>query len=469
MEPGHESTNSSTQHTFESNPTVLDGDRVVEKLATGTARTALRREASVLTQLDLRFAVRFLELREYDERTVMVTQDAGARTLATVSKLTDSELVRALGDCVLAVLQLRAAGWVHGALKPEHVIVGARGRTRICSFRNARHSSSVDPAETEQLLRTDALALLDLIDAVVGQDPAGHSWLARRRRARLQQRIAATASVARTALELGGNVERVLRTLRSSLSSAQTTGTSELHRRRTAKRSVPTSTRQPTSTRSAPARSAPTRTLQTGPQRGQPVALRTLQRFGHGLAPGNRSTRRVAQVTAVSITLFGLAAAVPALAARGPEALGGHRSDTSGTAGGSLLPTIPATTESSPPSTTAAARDQAGSPTTAAPVVSHDGMLYTIGQPGDLTLVDDWGCSGSERLLLLRPSSGDVYVFDDWATVGVPSQGRLVASVPGASALESSAGADACPVPVARTGDGALTELDLRAPGGIRP
>ncbi len=63
-----------------------------------------------------------------------------------------------------------------------------------------------------------------------------------------------------------------------------------------------------------------------------------------------------------------------------------------------------------------------------------DGARYDVGAPGDAVAVADWDCDGSDTPAVVRPSTGDVFVFDAWATSEAPMPGRLLDRVPGAIA-----------------------------------
>jgi len=49
---------------------------------------------------------------------------------------------------------------------------------------------------------------------------------------------------------------------------------------------------------------------------------------------------------------------------------------------------------------------------------------YEVGVPGDALALGDWDCDGSETPGLYRPSSGEVFLFDDWAGPDDPLQSR---------------------------------------------
>jgi len=104
-----------------------------------------------------------------------------------------------------------------------------------------------------------------------------------------------------------------------------------------------------------------------------------------------------------------------------------------------------------------AGRDRAG-PTTAgrqfagAPVDYTGGVLtaagtrYAVGQPGDVVAVADWGCSGRATVALLRPGTGQVWLFPSWAAGGEDVTARLVGRVDDAVGLAARPGpTPACP------------------------
>jgi hypothetical protein len=76
-------------------------------------------------------------------------------------------------------------------------------------------------------------------------------------------------------------------------------------------------------------------------------------------------------------------------------------------------------------------------------------------EPGDRAFELEWGCARAARLAVVRPSTGAVYVFDEWPAPGATPAGRLVARVSGATAVH------------ARDTDGdGCGELDVLRDGG---
>ena len=51
-------------------------------------------------------------------------------------------------------------------------------------------------------------------------------------------------------------------------------------------------------------------------------------------------------------------------------------------------------------------------------VLTIDGSRYSVGQAGDAVAIADWACSGRPTPVILRPSSGELFVFDAWAEPG---------------------------------------------------
>jgi len=57
------------------------------------------------------------------------------------------------------------------------------------------------------------------------------------------------------------------------------------------------------------------------------------------------------------------------------------------------------------------------------PVVEFDGQRYQVGRPGDVAVIGDWTsangtCDGPSTVVLLRPASGELFVFSAWAESG---------------------------------------------------
>ncbi len=62
---------------------------------------------------------------------------------------------------------------------------------------------------------------------------------------------------------------------------------------------------------------------------------------------------------------------------------------------------------------------------------------WTLGEPGDLVAVGDWDCDGEASAALLRPASGDVFLFATWADLDEPVTVSPADRVTGAVAIRA--------------------------------
>jgi hypothetical protein len=109
------------------------------------------------------------------------------------------------------------------------------------------------------------------------------------------------------------------------------------------------------------------------------------------------------------------------------------------------------------PTVTAAAPVQVWPPTSVgpAPTVERDGRRWQVGMPGDVLVVSNWACGGSETAAVLRPETGEVWHFPRWADAGQPLDGVPVQSVAGGrSAVARDVDGDGCEELVVDRGDG---------------
>ena len=60
---------------------------------------------------------------------------------------------------------------------------------------------------------------------------------------------------------------------------------------------------------------------------------------------------------------------------------------------------------------------------------------WTLGEAGDLVAVGDWDCDGEATAALLRPTSGDVFLFSTWAALDAPVTVTPTRRVGGATAI----------------------------------
>ena len=123
---------------------------------------------------------------------------------------------------------------------------------------------------------------------------------------------------------------------------------------------------------------------------------------------------------------------------------------------------------------------QAGCPVVAAPVADVDGdgcpealvvdggavsagrARWTLGEPGDVIAVGDWDCDGRAAPALLRPATGDVFVFPGWAAEGEPVTVEARDRLPGAVAVRGEPAGDGCDDLVVDLGSGATASVEVR-------
>jgi hypothetical protein len=98
--------------------------------------------------------------------------------------------------------------------------------------------------------------------------------------------------------------------------------------------------------------------------------------------------------------------------------------------------------------------------------VEIDGARWSLGRPGDVVAVGDWDCDGAASPALLRPPTGDVFVFAGWAgpddPMTVPARDRI----PGAVALRARPEPQGCDALVVEQDAGAAAPVETVIDGG---
>ena len=139
-----------------------DGRAVVIKTSVRRPQR-LQREAEVLAALRHPRVVEFVEFADAAsaEPAELVTAHAGSLTLATCPPLPVAAGVLTLAAVAAAVADIHDAGWVHGRLTPDHVILDHRREPVLCGFAEAA------PRQDDAHAAGDVAALGRLIDHVV--------------------------------------------------------------------------------------------------------------------------------------------------------------------------------------------------------------------------------------------------------------------------------------------------------------
>ena len=93
-------------------------------------------------------------------------------------------------------------------------------------------------------------------------------------------------------------------------------------------------------------------------------------------------------------------------------------------------------------------------------VVSSGDARWSLGEAGDVVAVGDWDCDGAASPAVLRPETGDVFVFPGWATDEAPVTVDAVRTIPGAEVLRPEPGADGCDALVVERAGGEATVVE---------
>lgn len=393
----------------------------------------------------------------------VVTRWVGPHTLAAVMPPSPAQaagIMAALADCVA---DLHEMGVLHGAISADHVIFTAGGQPVLCGFGGARLVPP-DLGSGEQGPADDVAALGRLLRLVAGEDvevepiPQRRGWRRRPRWLGYQRRTLLTLADQAT-LE-----EPHLRPTARALAAA-------IHD------SMPDATLGPvaTATDAAPAEPSPsaasaaTATDPVMADELSSVAKRSPSGVTIGPMPasppdtGHRRRPRLLsrQVTVallgsigVVLVLFGVTrlGSSHSGAISGPAVTTSHRSPitpvtghpAASTPGRPILPTTAARHAPSrrcpgsrPPGVDLDADGCPDHVRITGSVVEAAGVRYDIGQAGDKVLVADWRCDGRATPAVLRPATGEVFVFPRWATGARPLTITPVTRVSTASGIQA--------------------------------
>lgn len=381
------------------------GRSLVVKRATGCGREHLRREAELLRATAGPGVAGLFELRDEDDHTDLITDDAG-RDLTEVRPpdlLAGLRLAAAACDAVAA---LHTRGWLHGALCAEHVAVGRDGTATLVSL-----GSAVPTHGADDVLRLELRLLGDLVLALVEGSPptTTRDPIARLARHREQRRLHDLVDETVEGRHDGGldrdRAARLADLLREDLAAVDRAGRYE--------------------------RSDDTH----GPSRRR--------------RPGG--ARRAGAALGLAVVVAGVLGVLGVLAL-------GITDDDHGTGARADARSTPI-----PADTAAETAERPGA--VAANVVRHDGTTYRLGRPGDRPVLGDWDCDGEVTPVLLRPSTGDVISFDRWARSRESLAGRPVQRVDDAVDLLRRTGPrPGCDDLAVLLGDGTTVDIGLDAP-----
>jgi len=419
--------------------------------ATGSERIAL--ECQVLEVARHPGVVDLVATVDAEGKAAVVTRWVGANTLAVVTPPPLVQVAGIMAALVACVADLHELGVVHGAITAEHVIVSPTGQPVLCGFGLAQVRDA-DSAPAAASTADDVAALGSLLRSLVGDEidlepiPERRGWRRRPRWQGYERRVLLTLADQAT------HDEPDLRPTARALAAA-------IHDSVPDARLGPVAARAevPSGVLAAPAAdedgwaddlagpsisaggSAPDSREDVPFERKLPShgvtigATASLRPDVAAAADRHLSTRRAA---AAAIGLLGVF-----LALYGINEWRGSRSSAGGLRAPMAVNHSPASSPTAArPSTTQTTRAQpkatarrttrdcrSGSPggvdidadgcsdpvRVTGAVVQADGVRYGVGRTGDRVVVADWRCDGRATPAVLRPATGEIFVFPRWA------------------------------------------------------
>ena len=405
-----------------------EGRPVVVKRADGTDVDRVRAEGERLRLASHPGVVQLVSSAPSAHGWELRTVHAG-RPLDVVGPLTVGEVAVLAAGLATTLADLHAAGIVHGRVEPSHVLVGAHGRPVLCSF--GTEGTDDHPVPTDDVAGVGAI-VTSLLGTDGDVEPIPESrWRPRQR--------------------WSGWERRALLTLADQACAEP-------------------ATRRPTARRLAAAISetVPAAAMAGAESPGAEVGLALNAELADPLdalrasaaTPRDRPAPRAISVVLAALGVAALVVAVHRSGAgarvRSPEA----RPSVS-VASPDPEPIAPPTTASlsivPAPCGPVEGVDLDGDGcrddiTIDGQMVSVGGERFQVGEPGDQVAVRDWDCDGEPTPALLRPSTGEVFLFARWdreADLVV----QPVATVAGGTELVMSPASAACSGLSVRTPD----------------
>jgi len=405
-----------------------DGRVLACKRATdGAGRARLRHEAAMLQRARHPGVVELVSCEDAGEATTITTSYAGSHSLDTVPRLPVERAAGLVATVASTVADLHQLGVVHGRLDPSHVVLGEEGRPVLCGFAGAAEIGTVPPPAPPAIAEyrdpaaepgtplspaTDVFALGTMLRALVVGEGVDLEPIPDRRfvRARPWQ----------------GYLRRSLLTL------ADQAADEEPLRRPSARRfAADIHELLPAGTG-----------LLTRRMASDPYA--TLRPVDGDEPPEPASRHRLFAAAGVAVAFVVAFSAITTWR--------GNRTSAAPVVG--AAPTTGAISSTTELSTTTVA--SATVPST----VTIDGHRYEIGAPGDRVALGDWDCDGQPTIAIVRPSTGEVFVFDSWPEPGSEVEVPAAQTVPGAVDVRAE-DVGSCSTLFAVLADG--TEIEVRA------
>jgi len=455
--------------------TDTEGRAVLVRWSTGEAgRARLAHTAAVLERARHPGVSELRSFSDDGERAELVVAWAASGTLADLGPLSVRELAGLVAALADTVADLHGIGVVHGAISADHVLVAADGRPVLCGFGDARLAGAGADPPRPSVDVADLGALLHLLLGTT--DPPDPSPTRRGGRGRRPRDPAHLRRGLRTLADHASAEDASCRPSARALAAAITA-------------LVPDAVLPGGA---MPARPGPDGRGSTGAASGRcggdpsgdggdrdDSGVDDLDRLRATMSePARRLLPPRAGVLAATVMVL-TAATAGAVALRGgsqgdPTAgsRSGFAANATATAGADdpgpddpgdapARTGPPATTARTPPSRPTPATTGRPTPVTE-PVVEVAGRRYQVGEVGDVVVVGDWRCEGSPEAAVLRPTTGDVFLFDGWAAPGEQLAAPAVARIDSAVDLVAEAAAPGtCPTLTAVLADGRRRPVEL--------
>ena len=451
------------------------GRRVMAKVAGSADEAALLENEAALLEAGRHPGVaELVGVDGHGVGSVLLTAHVEGATLAHVGRLPAEECAGLLAALATTLADLHDLGLVHGAVCPEHVVIGPDGRPVLCSLGYggrvgerpravpALPAAFMDPAHIDSDALTpnlDVFGLGALARFLAPAPPPGH----------------ALGIVAVDATSEGPATRPSARAIAEAL-----------------QREVPAARLPRGLAPRLPAGDGP------APPPADPLAAwrRERGRAGRGRLPESFPTAKVlvgaiAAIAVGAVVLVLIAAqrpsppvttplsqAAPALPQGLPEAQPGPATTRAGLASSTTASSTTTTTSGAPSSTTVAPRrrdcpqvtavlqadvDGDGCPDAmryADGILESIGVRWSLGQVGDQVAAGDWGCQGGRTVALFRPGTGEIFRFAGWASPGRDLNVSAVARVDGGQILRAAdLDGDGCHEAVVERGTGLPVEV----------
>jgi hypothetical protein len=360
----------------------------------------LVREAAMLTAARHPGVVPLVGLGRTEGHLELLTAWVGTRSLLDARPLPPVQAAGVVRALATTVADLHRHGVVHGAIEASHVLLDSQGRPVLCSFGRAAFVGTTEVGPTRP--SDDVAALGELLIDLVGDadDPelVPSRRFGRRREHHLHRGILTLADHARAH-------DATTRPSAAALASALADLVPDA--------ALPSELGQQLERLRASAA-----TVEPRPRRGRVVGATLL-------------------VGALSVLAFGTVAF------------------------GTVVTSAPAAPDPVPVAVTTAPSATNAPSSTDAPMVDLAGHRYEIGRPGDRAHVGHWRCDTDQQVILVRPTTGELFLFDDAPPGGEQRTVTAFAKVLGATDARPVGVDDSCPTLMVERADGQVTPLAL--------